>query len=80
MLRTDLNIIQDYFRAQEEAKTMARKLRGRITFDSVDVAARYADGMLIGSYLGIPIYRDAALGNGKFVYKDAAGNSLETNV
>jgi hypothetical protein len=59
---------------------MARKLRGKITFDSVNVTARYETGELIGSYLGIPIYCDEALGDDKFVYKDFGGNTLETNV
>ena len=56
--------------------------RGKITFDSADYQiAGYlvADGLLLGSAFGIPIFRDAALADGIYEYYDAAGNLLKTN-
>lgn len=81
MLRSDHNIPNDYRRAAEWAGSFTvKKLRGYITFDSAECVLRYASGVKIGTTLGIPMYRDADLGNGKFVYKDSAGNTLATNV
>lgn len=80
MLNTDIDILWAYWVSTSGRSTLPEAKRGRITMDSVDLAAYKADGQLSGTFLGIPIYRDAALANGKFVYTDYAGNSLLTNV
>jgi len=80
MLRADHNIVNDGRRATEWAGNYTvKKLRGRITIDSADLVLNKADGALVGTSLGVPMYRDTALANGKFVYKDSAGNTLASN-
>lgn len=81
MIRSDHNIPNDYRRATEWAGDYSvKKLRGYVTIDSADLVLNKATGLLVGTTLGIPMYRDTALANGKFVYKDTAGNTLATNV
>ncbi len=81
MLRSDHNIPNDARRVSEWGGSwLASKLRGTLTIDSADLVLNKATGILVGTSLGIPMYRDSALANGKFVYKDSAGNTLATNV
>lgn len=81
MLRSDINIVHDYIRdASTGRPTIAEMKRGYIQMDSADLVLYHSDGDLVGSVLGIPVYREADLANGKFAYYDAAGNSLLTNV
>lgn len=80
MLRADLNIPIVYRRTLEWGGTyIAQKPRGKITIDSVDVASRFADNILVGSARSVPVYRDAALNDDKFVYKDTANVTIDTN-
>jgi hypothetical protein len=80
MYRADLNIMNDGRRAAEWVGDFTvKRLRGRITFDSAELVLRYATGRLVATLLGVPVYRDSDLNNGKFVYKDSAGNTLASN-
>ena len=59
-----------------------RRLRGKITFDSKDLrlpAPAVADGLLIGSAFGIPIFRSAALADDVYEYRNKAGTLISTN-
>jgi len=85
MLRSDLNIfIQDAISLLGSpgvaAASRVRRLRGEVTMDSADLALHKADGVLVGTAFGLPVFRDDALAAGKYVYFDAAGNTLLTNV
>ena len=80
MLNTDIDILWAYWISTSGKVTLTEAKRGKITMDSADLVLYKADGQLAGSFLGIPIFRDAALGNGKFVYTSEAGDSLLTNV
>lgn len=53
--------------------------RGKIYMDSADLGAYEADGVLVGTVLSLPIYRNAALADGKFEYYDEAGNLVDSN-
>ena len=76
MLRTDADII---VQALKTAKgTLGELKRGYVQFDSADSASK-ADGQLLGTALGIPIIRLASLADGKYVYRDWAGNVLASN-
>jgi len=55
-------------------------LRGSINMESADLLAHHLDGVLVGMALGIPVYRDSTLAAGDYVFRDAAGNTLLTNV
>lgn len=87
MLQTDLNIIVDDLRPLLGSPGLAeadkvRHLRGKITFDSKALrlpAPAKADGLLIGSAFGVPIFRSDALADGIYEYHDEAGTLLKTN-
>ncbi len=76
MLRSDEEIIRQGLLTAKA--TLGELKRGRVTFDSADVASK-ADGVLLGTVLGLPVYRDAALGAGKYVYTSEAGVVLASN-
>jgi len=59
---------------------LVKRPRGKVYMNSVDLAANYADGLLVGVALGLPVYRKASLAAGKYEYLDEAGNTLLTNV
>ena len=80
MLRTDRNIIEAYMRGTSGRVTLAQMPLGKFSMDSADLVLNKADGVLVGTFLSLPIYRLASLANDKFVYYDSAGNSLVTNV
>ena len=80
MLNSDIDVLWEYWKSSSGRATLSQASRGYIKMDSAHLAAHKADGVLVGSFLGIPIYRDAALANGKFNYYDADGNLLLTNV
>ena len=76
MLRTDRNILE----AAGLGKVVnSQTPRGRIDMDSADLVLYKVDGQLVGTFLGLPIYRKASLGNGKYEYDDTAGNELKAN-
>ena len=79
MLRSDRNVIEDYMRGVNGRSTLPEMKRGKFYMDSADLAANKVDGQLCGSFLGIPIFRKAALADGVFQYYDDAGNLLLTN-
>lgn len=77
MLRDDRDII---VQALKTAKLSLGELkRGYITFDSADLLANKADGALVAVIMGLKVNRLDSLSNGKYVYYDAAGNSLASN-
>ena len=80
MLNTDIDILWAYWTSSSGKATLPEAKRGYIQMDSAHLVSYKADGALVGTFLGIPIYRLASLDNGKFAYYDAAGNSLLTNV
>ena len=85
--RTDLNVIMDSLRSILGSPGLAaanavKHSRGKITFDSKALrlpAPARADGLLIGSAFGIPIFRSDALADGIYEYHDEAGTLLKTN-
>lgn len=88
IIRRDLNIIMDALlpilgNPGIAPATKIERPRGKITFDSKDLrlpAPAVADGLLIGSAFGIPVFRDAALADDIYEYHDEAGTLLSTNV
>ena len=87
MTRTDLNVIMDALRPLLGSPGLAeadrvKHSRGKITFDSKALrlpAPARADGLLIGSAFGVPIFRSDALADGIYEYHDEAGTLLSTN-
>ena len=81
MLRSDRNIImlQCLIPAGLFKPTNSQTPRGNIQMDSAHLGTYKADGQLVGTALGIPIYRKAALADGKYQYYDEAGNVIASN-
>jgi hypothetical protein len=80
MVNAGIDILWAYWTSSSGRATLASAKRGHIHMDSADLVAYKADGQLVGSFLGIPIFRQAALANDTFAYHDEAGNTLLTNV
>lgn len=56
-----------------------KRPRGKVYMDSVDLDLYKAEGQLVGTAFGLPVYRKAALANGKYQYYDEAGTLLVSN-
>ena len=78
MLRSDWVTIETLLRAARPS--LSQMPRGQVTMDSADLVSNVADGKHLPNMLGLKLVRDAALGNGKYVYTDSAGTSIATNV
>ena len=76
MLRTDRNILMA---AGLGKVANSQTPRGKVYMDSADLVLYEADGVLVGTVLSLPVYRKAALGNGKYQYYDEAGSLLASN-
>ena len=76
MLRTDRNILMA---AGFGKVANSQTPRGKVYMDSAWLVLYKADGVLVGSALGLPVYRKAALANGKYQYYDEAANLLASN-
>ena len=79
MLRSDMNIIWTAL-VKTNGKSNGQLLRGYVEFDSADLVANRADEERVGMVLGFDVQREADLANGKYSYKDRAGNEIYTNV
>ena len=76
MLRSDRNILV----AGGITKVAnSQTPRGYVNMDSAWLVLYKADGVLVGTVFSLPVYRDAALANGKFEYYDEAANLLASN-
>ena len=56
-----------------------KRPRGKVYIDSADLVLYKAEGQLVGTAFSLPVYRKAALANGKYQYYDEAGLLLASN-
>jgi hypothetical protein len=66
-LRSDFTNLEDMMKAGKVSLGLGALPRGKIYVDSANVSD-FADGELVGNILGIPVYRKAALADGKYEY------------
>jgi hypothetical protein len=81
MLRSEHVAIVDILRGTVRP-TVDQMPRGYVNIDAAHLHAAeydYADGQLVGTALGIPIYRSDALADGKYAYIDEAGTTIASN-